>query len=56
VIDFGDRYQRTVCDGCDRPFPRDRMVIHPLCRDCRDEASLAALPPVDLDGDGFANS
>ncbi len=56
MIDFGDRYQRTVCDGCDRPFPRDRMVIHPLCRDCRDEASLAALPPVDLDGDGFANS
>lgn len=41
MIDKGDRFQRVVCDVCERPFDPKRVIpAPPVCRDCR--ADLAA--------------
>lgn len=44
MIDKGDRYEREVCDVCERPFNPKRIIPRPpICIECRQNAEAEAL-------------
>lgn len=50
MIDHGDRYRRTVCDVCERPFnPKRPIPVDAICRDCRSSTSTSPALPIELD-------
>ena len=55
MIDHGDHLRRAICDVCERPFSRNRIVPVPhICRDCRVDMNSPAYPVTYLDDGGEA--